>query len=63
LKRITGKEGLEGNEKALNALGNLSEIVKLSMEGGVTAAVSVDLGFARGLEYYTGMIFEVFVPT
>jgi histidyl-tRNA synthetase len=22
----------------------------------------LDLGFARGLEYYTGMIFEVFVP-
>ncbi len=52
----------KGNEAALASLDNLEGIVELCLEGGVSAEIMVDLGFARGLEYYTGMIFEVFVP-
>jgi histidyl-tRNA synthetase len=50
------------NDAALTALRNLEEIVQLSKAGSVTSPLLVDLGFTRALEYYTGMIFEVFVP-
>ncbi len=56
-----GKTVLSGNDEALTALGNLEQILKLSEEGGVNATMLLDLGFTRGLEYYTGMIFEVFI--
>jgi histidyl-tRNA synthetase len=57
-----GRKVLRDNDAALTALKNLEEIVQLSKAGGVTSPLLVDLGFARALEYYTGMIFEVFVP-
>lgn len=57
-----GKEILNDYSMALNAVKSLEEIVRLSQEGGVTSNILIDLGFSRGLEYYTGMIFEVFVP-
>jgi len=63
-RRVTakGREALGDNGEALAALSNLEEVVRLSAEGGVTSTMLVDLGFTRGLEYYTGMIFEVFAP-
>ena len=57
-----GRETIGENDEALAALSNLEKVVKLSKEGGVTSTILVDLGFTRGLEYYTGIIFEVFVP-
>jgi histidyl-tRNA synthetase len=59
----SGQKILGDNSEALAALHNLEEIVRLSYEGGVTSTLLVDLGFTRGLEYYTGMIFEIFVPS
>ena len=55
------KTHLQGYEKALNAVENLSAILKLVTESGCKIE-TVDPAFARGLEYYTGMIFEVYVP-
>jgi histidyl-tRNA synthetase len=49
-------------KKAKAAAENLYEILKLLSENETKIAVMVDAGFARGLEYYTGMIFEVTVP-
>jgi histidyl-tRNA synthetase len=49
-------------EKAVIAVENLSEILKLVVESGSRINLSVQAGFARGLEYYTGMIFEAYVP-
>jgi len=49
-------------EDARKALENLEEIVELAVEGGVEARITVAPGFARGLEYYTGFIFEQGVP-
>ncbi|MCW4045264.1 MAG: histidine--tRNA ligase [Candidatus Bathyarchaeota archaeon] len=40
---------------------NLLAILKLVTEGGCEIA-TVEPAFARGLEYYTGMIFEVYIP-
>jgi histidyl-tRNA synthetase len=48
-------------EKALAAAQNLEEILKLIVESGCPIA-QVDPAFARGLEYYTGMIIEIYIP-
>jgi histidyl-tRNA synthetase len=52
---------LQGFEKATDAVRNLKEILKLLIESGCEIN-KVDPVFARGLEYYTGMIFEVYIP-
>jgi histidyl-tRNA synthetase len=56
------KKCVEGYEKAVVAAENLNKILKLVVESGCEIDTSVEAGFARGLEYYTGMIFEVYVP-
>ncbi|MGC9345378.1 MAG: histidine--tRNA ligase [Candidatus Bathyarchaeales archaeon] len=53
---------VEYYENAVNAVRNLREILKLVSESGEKINMIVEAGFARGLEYYTGMIFEVYVP-
>ncbi len=55
------KAYVAGYEKAKAAADNLGEIVKLIVESGCPVQ-SVEPAFARGLEYYTGMIFELYVP-
>ncbi len=47
--------------KALDAAENLSEILRLVTQSGCPIE-KIDPAFARGLEYYTGVIFEVYVP-
>lgn len=49
-----------GSELASVALNELEEV--LSLSGDASENVSLDLSLARGLDYYTGCIFEV-VPT
>jgi len=56
------KKSVKGYKKAVVAAENLLEILRLVSESGCEIDMSVDAGFARGLEYYTGMIFEVDVP-
>jgi histidyl-tRNA synthetase len=48
--------------KAVSAVENLKEILDLASKSGANLDVTVEAGFARGLEYYTGMIVEVYVP-
>jgi histidyl-tRNA synthetase len=50
-----------GYEKATAAAENLAEILKLIVDSGCSVQV-VEPAFARGLEYYTGMIFEIYIP-
>ena len=47
---------------AVKAAVNLNEVLSLLDSGGLEAEILIDAGFARGLEYYTGVIFEVYVP-
>ena len=63
-KEVLGKAKkiLKDYEEAVDSVENLEEIIELTVDSGQKIQFSVDLGFARGLEYYTGMIFEVFVP-
>jgi len=56
------KEHVGHYEKAMAAADNLSSILRLIVESGCKIEMRVEAGFARGLEYYTGMIFEVYVP-
>lgn len=53
---------VKGYENAVNSVRNLREIVDLVLKSEKGINVIVEAGFARGLEYYTGMIFEVYVP-
>jgi histidyl-tRNA synthetase len=53
---------VQGFERAVSAVRNLYEILELVLESQKKINVVVEAGFARGLEYYTGMVFEVYVP-
>jgi histidyl-tRNA synthetase len=57
-----GEEEVRLNNVATSALENLRKIVALVSEAGAKCPINVDLGFTRGLDYYTGMIFELNVP-
>jgi histidyl-tRNA synthetase len=57
------EELVRGYEKSVIAVENLRETLKLVSESGCKINVTVDAGFARGLEYYTGTIFEFYVPS
>ena len=61
---VTNKieECIKDYEVAVAATRNLREILKLARQGGCSVDMTVEAGFERGLEYYTGMIFEVYVP-
>ncbi len=56
------KKELKEYESSLAAVENLQQIVELCTESGIEFDMSIEIGFARGLEYYTGMIFEPLVP-
>ena len=55
------KDYVENYVVAKAAAENLGEILKLIVESGCPVQV-VEPAFARGLEYYTGMIFEIYIP-
>jgi histidyl-tRNA synthetase len=56
------RESVDGYEQSVAAVENLEQILKLVEESGCKIDMSLDAGFARGLEYYTGMIVEIYVP-
>jgi len=56
------KETVQDYESALAAVENLWKILELIKDSGEQLEVLVEAGFARGLEYYTGMIFEAYIP-
>ncbi len=55
------KAYVAGYEMAEVAAENLCDILKLVVESGCPVKF-VEPAFARGLEYYTGMIFEIYIP-
>ena len=56
------RDRIQGYASALAAVDNLWRILELIKDSGEELEVMVEAGFARGLEYYTGMIFESYVP-
>lgn len=57
-----GEKKISGNEAAYSSIMNLNNIISLARSAGVNCPLIVDLGFTRGLDYYTGMIFELYAP-
>jgi histidyl-tRNA synthetase len=55
-------ELLKPYPKAQQAIQNLKEILTMYLSFGHEERILCDFGFARGLEYYTGMIFEIYLP-
>jgi histidyl-tRNA synthetase len=55
------KSYLKGYSEAAAATDNLFEVLQLVTESECKIE-TVDPGFGRGLEYYTGIIFEVYIP-
>ena len=55
------KRDLKEYSDSVESVENLRQILELYREGGEKLALSIETGFARGLEYYTGMIFEPLV--
>ena len=60
LRRV--KEEVKEYESAVAAVENLSDILELVRDGGVEFEMLIEAGSARGLEYYTGLIFEPYIP-
>ncbi len=57
----SAEESVEAYEKSVVAVENLREILELTIESGAKLEVMIEAGFARGLEYYTGMVFEPYI--
>jgi len=55
-------EAVKKYEEAVAAAENLKEILDLTAQSNVKFETLIEAGFARGLEYYTGMIVEAYVP-
>ncbi len=53
---------VQNYESAVAAVENLRQILMLATTGKNKFETLIDPGFARGLEYYTGIIFEPYVP-
>ena len=56
------EENVRDYESAAAAVENLREITGLIGESNAKFEMLIEAGFARGLEYYTGMVFEPYVP-
>ncbi|MFQ5353759.1 MAG: ATP phosphoribosyltransferase regulatory subunit [Thermodesulfobacteriota bacterium] len=48
------------NKAALSVITNLKEVFSIIRDRGLAGFVTIDLGEARGFDYYTGIIFEGF---
>ena len=55
-------EALVSNERCKAALSNLRKIYQLLEAYGAANYLSFDLGLYRSLDYYTGMLFEAYMP-
>ncbi|BAW31392.1 MAG TPA: histidine--tRNA ligase [Methanothermobacter sp.] len=51
-----------GCELAMESLDDLKELIKL-LDDFKVENYKLDLGIARGLDYYTGIVFEIYVPS
>ena len=53
---------LVSNEKSMSALDNLAELYAELRRRKLTEHLTIDLSEVRGLDYYTGIIFKIYVP-
>ncbi|MBQ9474686.1 MAG: histidine--tRNA ligase [Bacteroidales bacterium] len=50
---------MRGSETGSKGVDEMEELISLCMSAGIDTEVEIDLSLARGLNYYTGAIFEV----
>lgn len=62
IELLDSLEKIVTNEKALGALADLRKIYDLVTAYGAAKYLSFDLGLYRSLDYYTGMLFEIYLP-
>lgn len=55
----TMKKLLKNNPKGLEGLNELNKIIKYSEITGISGKIQIDFSLARGLDYYTGPIYEI----
>ena len=55
------KHVVSNYDDAMAAVENLQTILDLVTESGAKCEILIEAGFARGLEYYTGMVFQPYV--
>lgn len=61
LAELREKKLFEGHERALKALDEVELVSKYLKSMGSYDSIVLDLSLARGLDYYTGLIFEIVV--
>jgi ATP phosphoribosyltransferase regulatory subunit len=59
---IQAARQLVSNEKSLQALDNLAALLAELVKQKVDEHITIDLSEVRGLDYYTGTIFKIYVP-
>lgn len=63
LEDINKIRNMVQSEKVKNCIDNISDIIKiLDLYGLYFDHVTLDLGIVRGIDYYTGAVFEGFIP-
>lgn len=56
------EQSLQGNETAMRGVSNLRQLFATAKQAGLPdSAVQLDIRIARGLDYYTGTIYETFL--
>jgi len=58
LQRLISEQLVAGNKLAEEALGELGQLFEYTDSFGITDKIVLDLSLARGLDYYTGLIYE-----
>lgn len=59
LKKLQDDERLMANDRAKSGVEDMAQLMSLLDEVGVLEHISFDMSLARGLDYYTGVIYEV----
>lgn len=56
------KRDFGGNPKAADGIRRLDDLVRVALEAGLAdGMIAIDLSIARGLDYYTGTVYETFL--
>lgn len=61
IAKLEEENTFEGNKKALEVFKEFKILAEYTKEQGAYENIVFDLSLARGLDYYTGMIFEVVI--
>jgi ATP phosphoribosyltransferase regulatory subunit len=62
LEILRRARGLVTNERSLSAVHHLERMARLLSSLGFAKHLTLDLSEVRGLDYYTGIVFRIFVP-